>query len=67
MRNVGEHIDDYLIGDGRAKDVQRGDLQVSTWDATIFNWLGVELDIEAASTLFRGRQVVRSWVSLRKA
>jgi hypothetical protein len=24
MRNVGEHIDD----DGRAKDVQRGDLQV---------------------------------------
>jgi hypothetical protein len=28
MRNVGEHIDDYVIEDGRAKDVQRGDLQV---------------------------------------
>jgi hypothetical protein len=52
MRNVGEHIDDYVIGDGRAKDVQRGDLQVSTWDGTVFNWLGVELDIEAAKTLF---------------
>ena len=56
MRNVGEHIDDYVIGDGRAKDVQRGDLQVSTWDGTVFNWLGVELDIdaalEAAETLF---------------
>lgn len=55
-RNVGEHIDDYVIGDGRAKDVQRGDLQVSTWDGTVFNWLRVELDIdaalEAAETLF---------------
>jgi hypothetical protein len=28
MRNVGEHIDDDVIEDGRAKDVQRGDLQV---------------------------------------
>jgi hypothetical protein len=28
MRNVGEHIDDYVIGNGRAKEVQRGDLQV---------------------------------------
>jgi hypothetical protein len=48
MRNVSEHINDYLLGDGRTKDVQRGDLQVSAWDGTVFSWLGVELDIDAA-------------------
>jgi hypothetical protein len=48
MRNVGEHIDDYLLGAGRLKEVQRGELQVSAWDGTVFSWLDVELDIDAA-------------------
>lgn len=48
MRNVGEHINDYMLGDGHAKDIQRGDLQVSTWDGTVFIWLGVKLDIDVA-------------------
>jgi hypothetical protein len=48
MRNVGEHINDYMLGDGRAKGVQRGDLQVSTWEGGVFTWLGVELDVDAA-------------------
>jgi hypothetical protein len=64
MRNVGEHIDDYLH-EGRQparkdrrrhKEVRRDELQVSTWDVPVFTWLGVELDIDvalkAAETLF---------------
>jgi hypothetical protein len=56
MRNVGEHINHYLLGEGRAKNVPRGELQVSQWDGTIFSWLGVELNINdalsAAESLF---------------
>lgn len=48
MRNVGEHINDYMLGDGHTKDIQRGGLQVSTWDGTVFTWLGVKLDIDVA-------------------
>lgn len=63
MRNVGEHIDEYVhegtkqSRDRRQhKEVRRGGLQSSSWDGTVFNWLGVELDIDialkAAETLF---------------
>lgn len=48
MRNVGEHIDDYLLGGGRSQDVQRQSLQVSTWNGTVFRWLDVDLDIDIA-------------------
>jgi hypothetical protein len=48
MRNVAEHIDDYLLGTGRLRNVPRGALQVATWDGTEFNWLGVRLDIDVA-------------------
>jgi hypothetical protein len=69
MRNVGEHIDDYLLGTGRLKEVRKGALQVSTWDGTVFNWLDVELNIdialEAAQTLFAVLgQSVKQYVSL---
>ena len=52
MRNVGEHIDDYVMGNqrNRHKDVQRSALQVSTWNGTVFRWLGAELDIDIALT-----------------
>ena len=42
MRNVGEHIDDYAV-DGprrRHKEVTHQQLQVGTWDGTVFKWLG---------------------------
>jgi hypothetical protein len=48
MRNVGEHINDYMLGDGHTRDIQRGDLQVSTWDGAVFTWLDAKLDIDAA-------------------
>ena len=50
MRNVGEHLDDYVHGSPkrRHKEVNRGELQCSTWDGAVFNWLGVELDIDVA-------------------
>lgn len=48
MRNVGEHIDDYLMGRGRAKNVHRSSLQVSSWDGTVIKWLDGNLDTDAA-------------------
>ena len=50
MRNVGEHIDDYLLGAGRSKEVARGALQVCEWNGTVFTWLGLTLDIDEALT-----------------
>lgn len=47
-RNVGEHIDEYVLGQGHQTDVSRGQLQVGTWDGTTFEWLGVGLNIEVA-------------------
>jgi len=69
MRNVGEHFDDYLLGSGRLQEVQRGALQVSTWDGTVFNWLGVDLDIDvalgAAESLFKAvSQSVKQYPSM---
>jgi hypothetical protein len=56
MRNVGEHVDEYLLGLGRSKNVARSELQVSMWNGSVFNWQGVDLDIDlalkAAETLF---------------
>lgn len=50
MRNVGEHIDDYVTNNkqNRHKDIQRHVLQCSSWDGTVFTWLGVDLDIDIA-------------------
>lgn len=48
MRNVGEHIDDYLLGRGRLREVQRQALQVSAWNGTVFTWLDIDLDIDIA-------------------
>jgi hypothetical protein len=48
MRNVGEHANDYVTGDGRHRSVSRHMLQVGTWDGTIYTWLGSSLDVDAA-------------------
>ena len=48
MRNVGEHIDDYAVDRGRDREVERGMLQVGTWNGTTYAWLGHELNIDAA-------------------
>jgi hypothetical protein len=63
MRNVAEHIEDYAVDDPRRRlqDVDRGQLEVSTWGATV-HWLGRELNLDdafvAASTLLRAMKDV---------
>jgi hypothetical protein len=50
MRNVGEHIDDYALNAQKRHhhDVNSGQLQVGSWDGTVFDWLGHQLDIDVA-------------------
>lgn len=71
MRNVAEHIEDYGIDDPRRRlrDVDRDQLEVSTWGGSTVQWLGQELNVDdavaAASTLLRTmRDVARAhWPS----
>ena len=50
MRNVGEHIDDYALDSKRRHhpDIDRRQLQVSSWDGTIFVWLNAALNVDDA-------------------
>ncbi len=49
MRNVGEHIDEYALGRGNDKTVERRALLVGGFsDEGDFRWLGSELNIERA-------------------
>ncbi len=48
MRNVEQHMDDYVLGKGRDKTVIRGQLQVNAWDGKVFHWLDETLDVEEA-------------------
>jgi hypothetical protein len=50
MRNVGEHIDQYALNDPKRHhpDVRSGQLQVGSFDGTVFTWLGHQLDIDVA-------------------
>jgi hypothetical protein len=64
MRNVGEHIDDYALDAPKRhhRNVTRGQLQVGSFDGTVFKWLGHQLDIdaalEAAEKLFQAVKIV---------
>lgn len=51
MWNVAEHIEDYGVDEPRRHlhGVDRGLLEVSTWDGTTSCWLGLELNIDSAS------------------
>lgn len=50
IRNIGEHIDEYTVDAPRRhySDVCRHQLQVGTWDGTVFYWLGYELNVDDA-------------------
>jgi hypothetical protein len=56
MRNVGEHIEDYAVGEGHDSRVDRRSIQVGTFDGVNYEWLGKSLNIDvahdAASKLF---------------
>jgi hypothetical protein len=48
MRNVGEHIDDYVLETKRRRHpIDRRLLQVGTWDGTTFTWLKRQPDVDA--------------------
>jgi hypothetical protein len=65
MRNVGEHIDDYVRERGRLRDVERSGLQVGAFDGTTFQWLDRELNVDnarqAAERLYlSGRNAIKT-------
>ncbi len=65
FRNIGEHIEDYAIDseNRRDKTVSRGQLQVGSWDGTVFDWLDEKLDVieakKIAIELFSTMQKIR--------
>jgi hypothetical protein len=70
MRNVGEHIDDYVVGAGHQKNVDRAQLQVGSFDGTTYEWLDRKLNIDdaqrATDTLYLAvrssiRDSIRQW------
>lgn len=75
MRNVAEHIEDYGVDDPRRRlrDVDRSQLEVSTWGDATVQWLGRELNIDdafaAACTLVGTmRDVARAhWPSVQRS
>lgn len=50
MRNVGEHIDDYAVDQGRKKTIARQALEVSTLEeeGPTLHWLGAKLNAPEA-------------------
>jgi hypothetical protein len=44
MRNVGEHIDEYAIEEGRDRSVSRLALQAGSFDNVALDWLGGGVD-----------------------
>lgn len=62
MRNVGEHVDEYVIGKGRDRSVSRLALQTGSFDNVALDWLGGRLDADeafvAAEALYRAIKVV---------
>ncbi len=66
LRNVGEHIDAYVVNgtDRHDKSISRGRLQVGEWNGKVFSWLGHRLDVDDALAASEElHQVVRVAVS----
>jgi hypothetical protein len=58
MRDVTEHFDEYAIDTGHNKAVSRQELQVGTWDGTVWRWgqighLDVDDAFDAAGDLYK--------------
>jgi hypothetical protein len=63
LRNVGEHFDDYTVGQGRKTEVRRAELQTWAFDRDtsgqlVWRWLGEQLNLaeahSSAVNLYRG-------------
>jgi hypothetical protein len=51
MRDVGEHIDDYAVGRGKHRDVDRRALEVGSFDATTLRWRITPEELNADTAL----------------
>lgn len=67
MRNIGEHVDEYVVDAPRRHyaDVDRRQLQVGTWDGKVYRWIG-ELDVDVAKEaaeqlLYEVKEAVRGF------
>lgn len=65
LRNVGEHIDEYALGEGRDSSVRWRQLQVGGWDGVTFDWLGTKLDAEKAMEASRSLVSEIEWARAR--
>lgn len=65
LRNVGEHIDDYAVGEGFDSSVRWGQLQVGGWDGVTFAWLGTELNADRAMEAERKLVGEIEWAGMR--
>jgi hypothetical protein len=48
MRDIDEHFEDYALEKGKRKGLSRKTLEVGAFDDTTFEWLGYELNVDAA-------------------
>ncbi len=50
LRNVGEHIDEYVVDSESRHDktVEHKGLQVGNWNGTIYEWLDIQLNVHDA-------------------
>ena len=66
LRDIGEHIDEYAVDHPRrhVPSVDRKQLQVGSWDGTVYEWLGVRLNVDeannAAEELFKTLQKIKN-------
>jgi hypothetical protein len=62
MRDVGEHIDDYAVGRGKHRDVDRRALEVGSFDGTTLRWRITPEELNADTALLHAQalcEVVR--------
>ena len=62
LRDIGEHMEEYAVDNPKrhVPSVDRKQLQVGSWDGTVYEWLGVKLNVNeaksAAEELFKTLQ-----------
>lgn len=65
LRNVGEHIDEYAVGEGFDSSVRWQQLQVGGWDGDTFEWLGTKLHADEAMEAARKLVSEIEWARMR--
>lgn len=67
MRDIAEHFDDYALEKGRDSGVSRDSLEVGVIGNSVFQWLGHELNadaaVSAAHQLFNDVQQAQSLIA----